>query len=55
MDGNPDDVERHAPEFNLHLASGSRMLLPRRRTIVVKLSQSTQQVAFAGPPIEVSF
>jgi alpha-glucosidase/alpha-D-xyloside xylohydrolase len=42
-------------KFNLHLASGSRMLLPRRRTIVVKLSQSTQQVAFAGPPIEVSF
>lgn len=41
--------------LSLHLAEGSRMLPPVRRTIDVKLAQTTRQIVFEGRPVEVSF
>jgi alpha-glucosidase (family GH31 glycosyl hydrolase) len=39
----------------LHLADGSRMLSPARRSIEVRLGQDVKPVVFEGKPIEVSF
>jgi alpha-glucosidase/alpha-D-xyloside xylohydrolase len=47
-----NDKERR---FNLHLAAGSRMLPPERRSITVQLGESTRNVTFEGKPVEFSF
>ena len=41
--------------LSLHLAPGSRMLLPGPKTILVKLAELTRSVTFEGKPVEVSF
>jgi alpha-glucosidase (family GH31 glycosyl hydrolase) len=41
--------------LQLHLADGSRMLPPLRRSFEVSLFQSTKAIAFDGKPVSVSF
>jgi alpha-glucosidase (family GH31 glycosyl hydrolase) len=41
--------------LQLHLADGSRMLPPLRRSFEVRLFKSTKAIAFDGKPVSVSF
>lgn len=47
-----DDKQR---VFSVKLASGSQMLPPIPRPVVVKLGDSTKSVSFAGAPLRMSF
>ena len=40
--------------LSLHLAAGSRMLMPVRRNIEVKLGQTKRTLVFDGNPLTVS-